>query len=149
MKRQLVRLVLVGIVLGLVFAPLVALGQEGPCRREGDRVTCDAGSFKLLTDSCTQFKADAKTCALRLEDAKKDIAATEFKLGACQAALAAVPPPEPPRSATRQLSGYGIGIASTALVLSSVLLPVPNAARFALVGVGVVGLGGGVILVLP
>lgn len=149
MKRRVVQLVLVGIVLGLVLAPLVVLGQDAPCRREGDRVSCEASGFKLLTDSCTQFKADAKARALRLEDAKKDITAAEFKLGACQAALAAVPPPEPPRSATRQLLGYGTGIAATVVLLTALVAPLPDAARFALGGVAVVGLGGGVILVLP
>jgi hypothetical protein len=35
------------------------------------------------------------------------------------------------------------------LLLTSLVAPIPDAARFALGGVGVVGLGGGVILVLP
>lgn len=133
----------------IAFVPLLAVAQEAPCRREGDRVSCDASGFKTLTDACTQFKADAKTCSLRLEDARKDIEATGFKLGACQAALAAVPPLEPPRSATRQLLGYGTGIASTVILLTALVAPLPGAAKFTLGGVAVVGLGGGVILVLP
>jgi len=149
MKRRTLRLALFVILLGIILAPVLALADEPPCRRDGDRVSCTGDGFKLLTDSCVQAKADAKSCALRLEDSAKDVAAREVELHACQAALAAVPPPPPPRSATRPIIGYGTGVASTVLLLPAILAPLPDAARLPLGGVGLVGLGGGVVLVLP
>jgi len=130
-------------------SPARAETQEPPCRKEADRVSCDAVAFKVLTDSCVQAKADAKTCSLRLADAAKDAEAMQVELGACQAALAAVPPPPPPPSATKPLIGYGVGIASTVLLLTSILAPLPDTARLAVGGAGLIGLGAGVVFVLP
>lgn len=137
------------VLLGIALVPLLALADEPPCRREGERVSCASDSFKLLTDSCVQSKADAKACGLRLEDSVKDVEAREVEMRACQAALAAVPPLKPPPSATKPLIGYGTGVASTVLLLTAILAPLPDAARLTLGGVGLVGLGGGVVLVLP
>lgn len=149
MRRVIVRVVLFAIVVGVVMAPLVALGEEQPCRRDGDRVTCAADAFKVLTDSCVQYRADAKACGLRLDDALKDVAAREVELHACQAALAAVPPPPPPPSAIRPLAGYAVGVVSTVAMLVGVVADIPTGARLTLAGVGLVGLAGGAVLVLP
>ena len=132
-----------------LLAPFCAKAEEPPCRAEGDRVSCQRDGFKALTDACVQARADAKTCGLRLADAGKDAEALTVELGACRAALAAVPPPPPPPSATRPLVGYGVGVASTVALLTAILAPLPDTARLALGGAGLVGLGGGVVLVLP
>lgn len=136
-------------LLGALLAPLGAAAEDAPCRRDGDRVSCDGASFKVLTDSCVQARANAQACALRLADSLKDTLATEAELHACQAALAAVPPSEPPRSTLRPLLGYGAGVVSSVLLITSLIAPLPDAARLTLGGVGLAGLTGGVILVVP
>lgn len=103
----------------------------------------------MLTDVAIQAKADAKTCGLRLEDAQKDSDAFVVELHACQAALAAIPPCPPKPPATRFVIGYATGVVSTVALLSAILAPLPDTARLALGGVGLAGLGGGVVLVLP
>ena len=149
MSPRAARVLLYAILIGLAFGPLIALGEEPPCRSEGDRVSCQRDAFKTLTDSCVQARADAKSCALRSADAAKDAEVVVAELGACRAALAAVPPPPPPPSATRPLVGYGVGVASTVALLTALLAPLPDSARLALGGAGLVGLGSGVVLVLP
>lgn len=152
MTPTLVKAALVAIVLSLLAWPLAALGQEAPCRREGDRVSCSSDGFKALTDAAVKARAEAATCTLRLEDTAKDVGARETALFACEAALAAIPPcPPPPEKAkaTRFVVGYAAGIVATVAILTGALAPLPDAARLTLGGAGLAGLAGGIVLVLP
>lgn len=149
MRRTAFRLVLLAIVAGLVLSPLIALGDEPPCRREGERVSCSGDGFTALTDRCTQAKADAKVCALRLDDAGKEVAAWRAQLEACQIALASVPPLEPPRSAVMPLVGYSLGVVGVAVGAMAFGLPFDAAPRALLGTLGLSAVLGGAVLVLP
>jgi hypothetical protein len=112
-------------------------------------VSCAEAGFKALTDAAVKARAEAATCKLRLEDTAKDVGARETAIHACEAALAAIPPPPEKPKATRFVAGYAVGIASTVAILAGALAPLPDAARLTLGGAGLVGLAGGIVLVLP
>lgn len=138
-------LVLLALVVGLV-VPCVARGEEPPCRREGERVSCSGDGFKLLTDACTEAKAEAQVCALRLADAGKEAAAWRGQFEAC---LAAVPPPGPPKSPARPLVGYALGLVGVAVGAVAFGLSFDAAPRALLGTLGLSAVLGGGLLVLP
>jgi hypothetical protein len=102
----------------------------------------------LLTREAILARGEAKTCGIRLNECKASVAARDAAVEACEAKLASIPPPEPPRSLVRPLSGYGVGVVSAIVVVTSLVAPIPDAARYALGGVGLVGLAGGAVLVV-
>lgn len=117
---------------------------------DGQSVTCSAEGFGLLTREAILARGEQKTCALKLNEADAKVSARETALQACEASLAAVKPCEPPpvRSLVKPLTGYGIGVAATLLMVTGLVAPLPDAARYALGGAGLVGLAGGVVLVV-
>jgi len=129
---------------------LTVPARAGDCSKSADgaSVTCTSEGFGLLTREAILARGEAKTCGIKLNECKASIAARDAAVEACEAKLASIPPPEPPRSLKRPLAGYAVGVASTALMIAGVALPLPDAARYAMGGVGLVGLAGGVVLVV-
>lgn len=126
-----------------------ARADEPPCRKDGDRVSCSADGFKVLTDLVVQHRSRADKCELQLKDAQADTADMTTALHACQAALAAVPPPKPPPSATKPLLGYAAGVVGTMALVVALAVDMPPTARAVVGATGIAGLGVGVVLVVP
>lgn len=124
--------------------------RAGDCVKsaDGESVTCTAGGFGLLTREAILARGEAKTCGIKLGECAASVGARDAAVEACEAKLASIPPPEPPRSLVRPLSGYGVGVVSAVLVVTSLVAPVPDAVRYALGGVGLAGLAGGAVLVV-
>lgn len=101
-----------------------------------------------MTREALLARGEARTCGIRLNECKASVAARDAAVEACEAKLASIPPPEPPRSLVRPLSGYGVGVVSAIVVVTSLVAPIPDAVRYALGGVGLVGLAGGAVLVV-
>ena len=130
---------------------LTTPARAGDCVKslDGESVTCTAGGFGLLTREAILARGEVKTCGIKLNECKASVAAREVAVEACEAKLAAIPPLPPPPSVKRPIIGYSIGVASTALMLIGIVAPLPDAARLTLGGVGLAGIAGGVVLVLP
>lgn len=96
-----------------------------------------------------QHKARADKCELRLADSMGQIGAVEVELHACQAALAAVPPPKPPPSPVWPLVGLASGVVGSLLLTGSIVADVPSMVRFPMLLVGVGGIAGGMVMVWP
>lgn len=111
-------------------------------------MTCSTDGFGLLTREAILARGEAKTCAIKLNECHASVAARDAAVEACEAKLASIPPPEPPRSLVRPLSGYGVGVAATVLLITGIVAPLPDAVRYTFGGVGLVGLAGGAILVV-
>lgn len=130
---------------------LCGTARAADCIRspDGASVTCTADGFSLLTREAILARGEQKTCALKLDESSAKVRVREEALQACEASLAAVKPCDPPvvRSLTKPLAGYGLGVASTLLMVTGLVAPLPDAARYALGGAGLVGLAGGVVLV--
>ena len=137
------------ILLNSLMISFLARADDAPCRREGDRVSCAADGFKKLTDLVVEHRARADKCELRLVDALADTKDVEVELHACRAALAAVPPPAPPKSPVKPLLGVGAAVVGTVLLSVSLAADLPETFRLPLAGVGLVGIGGAVVLVWP
>lgn len=73
----------------------------------------------------------------------------KVELAACRAALAAVPPPLPPKSPVKPVLGVGAAVLSTVLLSVSLAADLPESFRLPLAGVGLAGIGGAVFLVWP
>lgn len=112
-------------------------------------MSCTADGFKTLTDLVVQHRSRADKCELRLVDALADTKDVETELHACRAALAAVPPPAPPKSPVKPLLGVGAAVAGAVLLSVSLAADLPESFRLPLAGVGLVGIGGAVVLVWP
>ena len=136
----------------LLLLCVTATARAADCVKSADgaSVTCTAEGFGLLTREAILARGEQKTCALRLNESEAKVSAREAALQACEASLAAVKPCEPPpvRSLVKPLTGYGLGVASTLLLVTGLVAPIPDAARYALGGAGLVGLAGGVVLVV-
>lgn len=109
---------------------------------------CTDTGFKTLTDLAIQFRAASERCVIRLEQAQGDLAGEQKLRQSCEAALAAVPPPEPFRSPMVPLVGYAAGVLGTVLSALAVSI-VPDGGRAAVAGVGATMILGGAFLVLP
>lgn len=129
---------------------LSVTARAGDCVRssDGESVTCTAGGFGLLTREAILARGEAKTCGIKLNECGASVSARDAAVEACEAKLATIPPPEPPRSLVRPLSGYGVGVVSAILVVTGIVAPLPDAARYTLGGVGLAGLAGGAVLVV-
>jgi hypothetical protein len=129
---------------------LTAPARAGDCSKSADgaSVTCTSEGFSLLTREAILARGEAKTCGIKLNECKASIEAREVAVQACEAKLASIPPPEPPRSLVRPLSGYGVGVLSAVLLVTGIAAPLPEAARISLGGVGLIGLAGGAVLVV-
>lgn len=112
-------------------------------------MSCTADGFKTLTDLVVQHRSRADKCELRLVDALADTKDVETELHACRAALAAVPPPAPPKSPVKPLLGVGAAVVGSVLLSVSLAADLPETFRLPLAGVGLVGIGGAVVLVWP
>lgn len=118
-------------------APARADTPAPPCRRELDRVVCEAGAFDVLTKRCVDFRTSAERCDvnLGLSDARsRDL---DQALRACEAARA-VPPPEPPPSRLPIVT-YALG--STGALAVATALAFQGASDTVRITVGVVGIG--------
>lgn len=127
-----------------------ATARAGECTKspDGESVTCTAGGFGLLTREAILARGEAKTCAIKLNECQASVSARDAAVEACEAKLASIPPPEPPRSLVRPLAGYGVGVAATVLLITGIVAPLPDAARYTLGGVGLAGLAGGAVLIV-
>ena len=127
-----------------------ATARAGDCFKSADgaSVTCTSEGFGLLTREAILARGEAKTCAIKLNECHASVSARDAAVEACEARLASIPPPEPPRSLVRPLSGYGVGVLSTVLLITGVVAPLPDAVRYTLGGAGLVGLAGGAVLVV-
>lgn len=104
----------------------------------------------MLTREALLARGEQRSCAIKLAEEQAKVTARETALQACEASLAAVKPCPPPvvPSLVRPLAGYGVGVVSTLLLVTGLVAPLPDAARYALGGAGLVGLAGGVVLVV-
>ena len=127
-----------------------ATARAGDCAKspDGASVTCTSDGFGLLTREAILARGEAKTCGIKLNECGASVTARDVAVEACEAKLASIPPPEPPRSLVRPLSGYGVGVVSAILVVTGIVAPIPDAARYTLSGVGLAGLAGGAVLVV-
>lgn len=127
-----------------------ATARAGDCSKSADgaSVTCTSDGFGLLTREAILARGEAKTCGIKLSECGASVTARDVAVEACEAKLASIPPPEPPRSLVRPLSGYGVGVVSAILVVTGIVAPIPDAARYTLSGVGLAGLAGGAVLVV-
>lgn len=133
----------------LLVCALTAPARAGDCARGVDgSVTCTGSGFDLLVKEALSARGEAKACAIKLDECAAKVEYREHGLAACEAALAAVPPAPPPRSLVRPLSGYGVGVVSSVLLISGIVAPLPEAARILLGGAGLIGLAGGAVLVI-
>jgi hypothetical protein len=134
----------------LLLLCVTATARAGDCSRsaDGSSVTCTSEGFGLLTREAILARGEAKTCGIKLNECHASVGARDAAVEACEAKLAIIPPPEPPRSLVRPLSGYGVGVVSTLLLVTGIVAPLPDGARYALGGVGLVGLAGGAVLVV-
>ena len=133
----------------LLVCALTAPARAGDCARGADgSVTCTGSGFDLLVKEALSARGEAKACAIKLDECAAKVEYREHGLTACEAALAAVPPPPPPRSLRRPLLGFAGGVASAVLLVGGVVAPLPDAVRYSLAGVGLVGIAGGAALIV-
>jgi hypothetical protein len=134
----------------LLLCVLTAPARAGDCARSSDgaSVTCTSEGFGLLTREAILARGEVKTCSIKLNESHASIAARDVAIEACEAKFAALPPPPEPPSLMKPLVGYGVGVASTVLLLVGILVPVPDQARLAIGAAGLAGLAGGVVLVV-
>lgn len=112
-------------------------------------MSCTSDGFKTLTDAIISARAEASKCKLQLDACGADAEEREAALDACQAALAAVPPPEPPRSPMRPLIGYALGVVGASALTVALLASVDATPRAVIGTLGLASVAGGAVLVLP
>lgn len=108
-----------------------------PCRRENDRVVCEAAAFDVLTRRCVDFRTEGQKCDVNLSLADARARDLDTALRACEAARA-VPPPEPPPSRLPIVT-YALG--STGALALATALAFQGASDTVRLTVGVVGIG--------
>jgi len=141
------RLFLLAVIAGFVFAPLLALAEDGPCRSENGNVVCPKPSFDKLMGKCIDADKGSKTCAIRLAAVEQTAQDTQKALDECLARP--LPPPPPKPSALRPVGAVVAGVVGGALIVSSVVLDIGAGGRVAGAGVGLLLIGGGVVLAIP
>lgn len=133
----------------LLFA-LTAPARAADCAKsaDGQSVTCTADGFGLLTREAILARGEAKTCSIKLNEAQSAVESRSVMLAQCETALASIPPCPPPPGIKKPLVAYSIGVVSTAVVLASVIVPVPDAVKITAGVVGLAGLAGGVVVLV-
>ena len=116
-----------------------------PCYRDGDRISCESEAFRTLKDTCMGAKGDFKVCTYKLGDMTKDAHELALHVQLLEAELANVPRASPRRA----LLGYGVTVASTALLTSLLFTHFTASSTLAVGGIGLAGVGTGLFLVLP
>ncbi len=115
---------------------------------DGASVTCTTDGFGLLTREAISARGEAISCSIRLKESQSGVVNREALLTDCEARLSAIKPCPPPPDTRRPLTAYAVGVVSSALLVGGILLPIPDAARYALSGAGLTGLAGGVVLLV-
>lgn len=120
----------------------VAWADEAACHRDGDTVVCTGEGFAKLIDATLDFKARAQTAEVKLAAREKDLDDAQHGLDDC---IASVPPAPPTK---RSILAYAAGIVGTAL---TTLSPTVRSAttQAAMLGIGLVLIGGGAAFVIP
>lgn len=124
----------------------IAFGEEQPCRREGDRISCTERGFKVLTDKIIDLKAEAQGLDLKLDAARQNEADARKALEEC---IATIPPPPPPKKLWKPITGYALGVVGTVGLVLAAALDTSFGARAGTAALGVGALAGGFVLVLP
>ncbi len=145
------RLLIVLTIILLILAPVVALGEEGPCRADGDTVVCKREGFDVLVRKVIDARASAEKCVLEAESRTADAKVLDAKLAASLAetevarAKLAVERSKP-KPWSRRFAALGIAAASGVAVgvapgVSS------ESVSYTLLGVGVAGFATAALLV--
>jgi hypothetical protein len=120
---------------------VIAWADEQACHRDGDTVVCTGDGFAKLVDATLDFKSRAQTAEVKLAARDLDLSDAKVALDTCIAAK-----PRPPVSST--LLAYAAGMIGTAMTAFSPRVQSPTT-QSALLGVGLVLIGGGAAFVIP
>lgn len=132
MRKTLV--IAIGAFAVVLMGAVVARATEQPCHRDGSNVVCTKEGFEKLVDATIDFKAQAQDTTLKLTARERD-------LDTCITAK-----PQPPMG--RTLLSYVAGIFGAAMSVASAHVANPTM-QSALLGVGLVLIGGGAAFVIP
>lgn len=120
-----------------------------PCARNDDgSVTCDAVSFKKLTDHIVELRGKNLLLTQDLSDARANSDQFQQEMLRCQDALSKVPVPVVKPVETK-IYGYVLTVLGSALATASVTADIPTDLRLPLAGVGAGALAAGLLWTTP
>ena len=92
------RILLHLLMISLTQAVTIRSLRAEPCQAIPSGVLCTSEGFRTITDKIIEQRAERQKLQLLLADAMRDLDDMNAMHVGCEARLAAIPPPSPPRS---------------------------------------------------